>query len=56
MQILKADRIITDASTPPLESAAVLVDGGKVVAVGDLDHLVSLAGPDPTVIDLAHRT
>ncbi|MCD2186762.1 amidohydrolase family protein [Actinomycetospora soli] len=45
MELLSGRRVIVDAERPPLEHAAVLVDGGVIVAVGPTAELVA-AHPD----------
>ncbi|WP_433802433.1 amidohydrolase family protein [Actinomycetospora sp. CA-084318] len=49
MELLSGRRVIVDAERPPLDHAAVLVDGGVVVSVGPTAELVA-AHPD-----VAHR-
>ncbi len=56
MELVKAARIIVNPAEPPLVAAALLVDAGRVVALGDPDELLRTAGGEPAVIDLGSRT
>src|SRR5271169_4885196 len=56
MILIRASNVITNASAPVLDDGAVLVDAGKVVAVGAASVIAAQAGENTRQIDLGSRT
>jgi imidazolonepropionase-like amidohydrolase len=56
VELVTAARVILNPREAPLEGASVLIDAGRIVAVGKAEELRQLAASPPNEIDLGRRT